>query len=262
VIGLVLAVNPTQPGERITMPGAVFPIYAKTSPPHHLPQSPQAISLSDVTVTDTPVQEKVDAVHVSEVIQLSTAVPVSAVSVSVAPVPIAVPVVAAPMSAEAVAAPVAAAPASVRVSVAPVGAPAIVAPQAAPVTQSPMAKLPQLQSILQPVISGGNPAGMQWFQQMMFPFGQQPMFGFQPQPIAPAKPVHSGRPAAPDVSSAVPFGYPHASLLPLTNPFKGSSFENMMFPFNAYGYPFLGTHTPFGYNGFGLMSPLAMGMMM
>jgi hypothetical protein len=46
--------TPSQPnllgGQKITIPGPVFPIYADKVPPHHLPLSPQAISRSDVTL--------------------------------------------------------------------------------------------------------------------------------------------------------------------------------------------------------------------
>lgn len=41
-------------GQRITIPGPVFPIVADSVPEHHMPASPQAISSSDVTVLREP----------------------------------------------------------------------------------------------------------------------------------------------------------------------------------------------------------------
>ena len=48
--GLVLCHPPSPPGQQIKIPGPVFPIYSESIPAHHMPDSPQAISSSDVTL--------------------------------------------------------------------------------------------------------------------------------------------------------------------------------------------------------------------
>jgi len=39
----------------------------------------------------------------------------------------------------------------------------------------------------------------------------------------------------------VPFGYPHANVQTLNNPFKGTAFEQVPFPLNPTGFPYVGT---------------------
>ncbi len=64
---------------------------------------------------------------------------------------------------------------------------------------------------------------------MPLTFPNPTAFGFSPslnEPFVPATQVT---------------GLPHANVLPLQNPFAGTSFERMPFPFNPAGMPFLGT---------------------
>eukprot|EP00299_Pterocystis_sp_00344_P011953 c5662_g1_i1.p1 GENE.c5662_g1_i1~~c5662_g1_i1.p1 ORF type:complete len:326 (-),score=103.39 c5662_g1_i1:113-1090(-) len=72
VLSAVLSENPSQPGQRITIPGPVFPIYASSMPAHHLPDSPQAISLSDVTMLISPDQMSASDVHLDSKVQIGT----------------------------------------------------------------------------------------------------------------------------------------------------------------------------------------------
>jgi len=39
----------------------------------------------------------------------------------------------------------------------------------------------------------------------------------------------------------VPFGYPHANVGKLNNPFRGTAFEQVPFPLNPTGFPYVGT---------------------
>jgi hypothetical protein len=144
----------------------------------------------------------------------------------------------------------------------------VVAQQAAPVLIQPVVQeLKTAQLIQAPVVAAAAAAKPEPQQQsqsqssVLFPqlqnlpfsflqpsqsmlnwvFGSGPQFLVQndtptggSRPLAP----QGTRPTAPTITVS---GFPHTDVIPLANPFAGSSFEGLPFPYNPYGAPYLGT---------------------
>lgn len=267
-------------GQKIELPGPVFPLYSDDIPAHHLPASPQAISKKDVTLPLSSRQTLADAIPRVEAIQKQEPSENSAEKPVEKPIenpiekPAEKPV---EKSVEQVAAN--------KPSEKHVEAKQSIKPNGKP-PQIPNSLSPNMGLFFPPAFNPYTPffASPSQTQMGIFPQFFPPSM-FPQQFIQQNVATHgAARPSAPDVvhirggsqqeqpnmflnamaqmqlpwmadqdrNQLGQYRFPHSDILPLQNPFAGTSFERMPFPFNPAGFPYTGT--PMGF------SPMMFGM--